>query len=187
MGCGQSQIGIIYPRKSKNKDGSKKNGNAVEAKEAERDSRSDSDSTEGGIESEETRLRSAARVRQIVQMSSGPLLAHTEMSSSQHDFFKMLDEKVESGPDYDSTCEYEIALEHARLCRLLHDWEVAKMRSRSKSAPSTPAKKHYRYNSLQVNGDLQRHHKNLYSTHYQMSHSVVMFDNTRGNYYTELA
>ena len=91
------------------------------------------------------------------------------------------------GPDYDSTCEYEIALEHARLCRLLHDWEAAKMRSRSKSAPSTPAKKHYRYNSLQVNGDLHRHNKNFYTTHYQMSNSVVMYDNTRGNYYTELA
>lgn len=52
-------------------------GSAVESKEADRDSRSDSDSTGGGIESEETRLKAAARVRQIVQMSSGPLLAHT--------------------------------------------------------------------------------------------------------------
>ncbi|XP_046687266.1 uncharacterized protein LOC124372902 [Homalodisca vitripennis] len=86
-------------------------GEGSENEEDDKDGESDADS-------EEARLR-AARLKQMVQAGPGPLLAQMEISSSQNDFFKMLDEKIENGPDYDSDCEYEIAMEHARLCRLL--------------------------------------------------------------------
>ena len=44
------------------------------------------------------------------------------------------------GPDYDSANEEEIALERARLCALLRDWETASTNSSlNRSAPSTPA------------------------------------------------
>ncbi|CAG7718772.1 unnamed protein product [Allacma fusca] len=44
-----------------------------------------------------------------------PLLAQSEASSSQLDFFKMLDEKIAEGPDYDpedAKVEYEIHRKH---------------------------------------------------------------------------
>ncbi|XP_054271490.1 uncharacterized protein LOC128992103 [Macrosteles quadrilineatus] len=168
MGCGQSQIGIIYPRKSKNKEGTKRNGEGSENEEDEKDGESDADS-------EEAQLR-AARLKQIVQIAPGPLLAQAELSTSQSDFFKMLDDKIENGPDYDSTCEYEIAMEHARLCRLLQDWEMAKIRSRNRLMTMT---KPVRYPSLQPNGNLPRQR-------YSLANSVVTYDQ-RGGYYTELA
>ncbi|XP_075227853.1 target of wingless repressor isoform X2 [Lycorma delicatula] len=200
MGCGQSHIAIIYPRKSKNKDGNKTNDN--EDGEGDTDNRLQQSGSAEGVQSsaglsiqeiEEARLRAAARVRQMVQITSGPLLAQTELSSSQTDFFRMLDEKIESGPDYDSTCEYEVALEHARLCKLLRDWESAKQRSaRSRSAPSTPSKRF-----IQANGDALQQQRNYsfrptqwyhpYQPQYQFSNSVVMYDKTHGSYYTELA
>ncbi|KAK8734534.1 hypothetical protein OTU49_005866, partial [Cherax quadricarinatus] len=37
--------------------------------------------------------------------AGGPLLAQAKISDSQHDFFMMLDEKIENGPDYDSETE----------------------------------------------------------------------------------
>ncbi|GFG37215.1 hypothetical protein Cfor_08436, partial [Coptotermes formosanus] len=44
------------------------------------------------------------------------------------------------GPDYDSANEEEIAVERARLCALLRDWETASTNSSlNRSAPSTPA------------------------------------------------
>jgi hypothetical protein len=47
---------------------------------------------------------------------------------------------VLQGPDYDSANEEEIAVERARLCALLHDWETASTSSSlNRSAPSTPA------------------------------------------------
>ncbi|KAG8276591.1 hypothetical protein J6590_062201, partial [Homalodisca vitripennis] len=84
------------------------------------------------------------------------------------------------GPDYDSDCEYEIAMEHARLCRLLQDWEMAKMKSRSRHA-SNATRKHpaSRYTSNMHNGGLPRQR-------YTLANSVVTYDK-RGGYYTELA
>ncbi|KAK3877188.1 hypothetical protein Pcinc_018075, partial [Petrolisthes cinctipes] len=37
--------------------------------------------------------------------AGGPLLAQAKISESQQDFFMMLDEKIENGPDYDSETE----------------------------------------------------------------------------------
>ncbi|KAJ8921734.1 hypothetical protein NQ315_010644 [Exocentrus adspersus] len=71
-----------------------------------------------------------------VKPFGGPLLAQTEISSSQQDFFKMLDEKIQNGPDYNSESETERAAETARLKALLKDWETASAGSRS--LPNTP-------------------------------------------------
>lgn len=65
------------------------------------------------------------------------------LSSSQHNFFKLLDQKIEDGPDYDSTSETEIALEEARLNALVQHWESASITasmcsSASRSLQSTP-------------------------------------------------
>ncbi|XP_066992670.1 uncharacterized protein tow [Anabrus simplex] len=151
MGCGQSKIGNIYPRKSKNKRSNKRSG--VEA-----DSEEDNDDADGATQTDD--VDSASREKQPV--STGPLLVQTEMSTSQMDFFKMLDEKIESGPDYDSANEEEMALERARLCALLRDWDAASQGSRS------PARNHYR----QQNGELRYN-------------SVVQYRG--GTAYTELA
>uniref|UniRef100_A0A6P7F7E5 YLP motif-containing protein 1 n=1 Tax=Diabrotica virgifera virgifera TaxID=50390 RepID=A0A6P7F7E5_DIAVI len=69
----------------------------------------------------------------------GPLLAQTEISTSQQDFFKMLDDKIQNGPDYNSESESERAQETARLKALLKDWETASAGSRS--LPATPKKR----------------------------------------------
>ncbi|XP_031778578.1 uncharacterized protein LOC100678997 isoform X2 [Nasonia vitripennis] len=52
----------------------------------------------------------------------GPLLQQTEISTSQLDFFRMLDEKIESGPDYDESADSHRA-EH--VTGLLRRWELA--------------------------------------------------------------
>ncbi|RZF47091.1 hypothetical protein LSTR_LSTR017132 [Laodelphax striatellus] len=115
---------------------------------------------------------------------------------------------LHGGPDYDSSCEYEIALEHARLCRLLQEWEAAKQRSaRCRAAQSSKAPRCYLpAAAAAANGDamaaqrhataLQWYHHQQPSLqqyyqppppHYQFSNSVVMYDKSRGHYYTELA
>lgn len=54
---------------------------------------------------------------------SGPLLQQTEVSSSQLDFFKMLDEKIENGPDYDESLDPTATAD--RVSTLLRRWELA--------------------------------------------------------------
>ncbi|XP_033227694.1 uncharacterized protein LOC117179742 isoform X2 [Belonocnema kinseyi] len=56
---------------------------------------------------------------------SGPLLQQAEISSSQLDFFKMLDEKIENGPDYDESLDASARAD--RITGLLHRWELASM------------------------------------------------------------
>ncbi|XP_008549978.1 uncharacterized protein LOC103572941 isoform X2 [Microplitis demolitor] len=53
----------------------------------------------------------------------GPLLQQAEVSSSQLDFFRMLDEKIENGPDYDESLDGTIKAE--RISDLLRRWETA--------------------------------------------------------------
>ncbi|XP_043274839.1 uncharacterized protein [Venturia canescens] len=56
---------------------------------------------------------------------SGPLLQQAEVSSSQLDFFKMLDEKIENGPDYDESLDATMRAE--RISDLMRRWELASM------------------------------------------------------------
>ncbi|KAJ4428132.1 hypothetical protein ANN_24146 [Periplaneta americana] len=133
-------------------------------------------------EAEDSEEKGGNKVRQVVVTSPGPLLAQTEISSSQMDFFRMLDEKIENGPDYDSANEEEIALERARLCALLRDWETASTNSSlNRSAPSTPAHRKLPakppgpppapYYHPHVNGELflqqqnQHHHQQMQLQH----------------------
>lgn len=79
----------------------------------------------------------------IFKISSHSL--HREISSSQQNFFKMLDDKIDQGPDYDSNSETEIALEEARLNSLVQHWESASLStsmcsSTSRSLQNTPVR-----------------------------------------------
>lgn len=68
-----------------------------------------------------------------------------DISSSQQNFFKMLDQKIEQGADYDSCSETEIAIEEARLNSLVQHWESASLSasmcsSTSRSLQNTPVR-----------------------------------------------
>ncbi|XP_057659816.1 uncharacterized protein LOC130896056 [Diorhabda carinulata] len=132
MGCGHSKINI-YPRKSKNKNNSKKSAD-TEKVETEEEECVEAE-TENTEDVEENGQKRTIKFKPI----GGPLLAQTEISTSQQDFFKMLDDKIENGPDYDSDSESEKAREEARLRALLNDWETASAGSRS--VTSTPKKR----------------------------------------------
>lgn len=91
------------------------------------------------------------------------ILINRNISSSQQNFFRMIDQKIDEvtflafetapayrlifyliqGPDYDSTSETEIALEEARMNALIQHWESASLptsvcSSNSRSLQSTP-------------------------------------------------
>ncbi|XP_065199832.1 uncharacterized protein LOC135831351 [Planococcus citri] len=224
MGCGQSQFSLIYPKKFKRKDNKNKDG-----KEDESDEENDDDKLVGGrlisnksipnlvaaADKEESNLdNSKLPINSSSEVSSGTsLLAHREMTSSQIEFFRMLDEKVESGPDYDETNEKERLLECARLRHLLTEWERAKQKRMTRqqtmanqtvqtSTSSQQPRKH-RFSMPHLNGDVNnkqyqyppvctiRQHVQYYpnspTNQYTLSNSVVMYDQVRGQYYTELA
>ncbi|CAH1374534.1 uncharacterized protein [Tenebrio molitor] len=132
MGCGHSKINI-YPRKSRNKTNSKKSATPEKAESEEEDG------VENELENNENIEDCDSRKTIKVKPFGGPLLAQTEISSSQQDFFKMLDEKIQNGPDYNSESETEKAAEAARLSALLKDWETASAGSRS--LPTTPKRR----------------------------------------------
>uniref|UniRef100_A0A182FG39 Uncharacterized protein n=1 Tax=Anopheles albimanus TaxID=7167 RepID=A0A182FG39_ANOAL len=67
------------------------------------------------------------------------------LQSHQQNFFRMLDQKIEEGPDYDSSSETEQALEEARLNALVQHWESASLTtsmcsSTSRSLQGTPVR-----------------------------------------------
>ncbi|XP_060810267.1 uncharacterized protein LOC106129443 isoform X2 [Amyelois transitella] len=76
-----------------------------------------------------------------------PLATHQstiEVSASQQDFFKMLDEKIEKGKDYDSSSESELRLEHERRRMLIDQWRSTSQSSQSfhsQPSPPTPARR----------------------------------------------
>nr|XP_023026847.1 uncharacterized protein LOC111514839 [Leptinotarsa decemlineata] len=89
MGCGHSKINI-YPRKNKNKSSSKKSVTADKTESEEED----------GLETE---AETSEVIEDCDQHKSnkfkslgGPLLAQPEISNSQRDFFRMLDEKIQN-------------------------------------------------------------------------------------------
>ncbi|XP_020801656.1 mediator of RNA polymerase II transcription subunit 15 isoform X3 [Drosophila serrata] len=154
MGCGQSKI-HLYPRKSKSKANGKKGGHA--------DSDAETDEDEGHIEdAEKAQQRDREKHDESEEQSNKDiqdsdedvavsllraknlsLLQSQEISSSQQNFFRMLDKKIDEGPDYDSASETEIALEEARLNALRQHWESASITasicsSASRSLQTTP-------------------------------------------------
>ncbi|CAG9822425.1 unnamed protein product [Phaedon cochleariae] len=133
MGCGHSKINI-YPRKSKSKTGSKKSVTADKTESEDEDGiELEADHSENieDCDSKKTSIK--------LKHFGGPLLAQAEISTSQQDFFKMLDEKIQNGPDYNSESESERAAETTRLRALLKDWETASIGSRS--LPPTPRRR----------------------------------------------
>ncbi|KAH8314728.1 hypothetical protein KR074_012130 [Drosophila pseudoananassae] len=154
MGCGQSKI-HLYPRKSKSKANGKKGGHA--------DSDAETDEDEGHIEdAEKAQQRDREKHDEsdessnkdvpdsdddvavsLLRAKNLSLLQSQEISSSQQNFFRMLDKKIDEGPDYDSASETEIALEEARLNALRQHWESASLTasicsSASRSLQTTP-------------------------------------------------
>lgn len=134
MGCGQSKIGNIYPKNKKNKNNSgKKNGDSVGSASVEQKngngSTKSNKTNNNGVEvnrNEEQNGSNDAK-NQAKKKSNGagggPLLQQAEISSSQLDFFKMLDEKIENGPDYDES--YDTIARAERVSNLLRQWELA--------------------------------------------------------------
>ncbi|BES92876.1 Hypothetical protein NTJ_05685 [Nesidiocoris tenuis] len=172
MGCGQSHIAVIYPRKSKHKDSSPQSEAGEENSDEERNN------TRQGNENEVAQMEEiaepieeeddSAKMRQMVQLSNSPLLAHQELSTSQSEFFKMLDDKIDNGPDYKSTTDFEFAMDHSQLCRLLQEWQAAKHKSKYGQAAHQPPKLQ-KFHSVQSNGELPgmkprlSHQSSLYS------------------------
>ncbi|CRK95968.1 CLUMA_CG009409, isoform A, partial [Clunio marinus] len=165
MGCGQSKKIHLYPRKNK----SKSNGKKGHDDGTEDD---DEEHTEGR-EKHDQQQKEKEKIDEELQQSSegnspepnsneviipilkknGPLLQSQDISSSQQNFFKMLDQKIEQGPDYDSNSETEIAIEEARLNSLVQHWESASLSasmcsSTSRSLQNTPVR-HASLNSRQ--------------------------------------
>uniref|UniRef100_A0A182RU13 Uncharacterized protein n=1 Tax=Anopheles funestus TaxID=62324 RepID=A0A182RU13_ANOFN len=161
MGCGQSKI-HLYPRKNKSKSNGKKSGHKdAEADEEDgQNGRSDDRSDRGDrgdLNGEKEKLDEDHSLRddgspeppngEIVSIlrKNGSLLQSQEISSSQQNFFRMLDQKIEEGPDYDSSSETEQALEEARLNALVQHWESASLTtsmcsSTSRSLQGTPVR-----------------------------------------------
>ncbi|XP_055910642.1 uncharacterized protein LOC129945007 [Eupeodes corollae] len=160
MGCGQSKI-HLYPRKSKSKANGKKSGHV--------DTDTDADEEEGHVEEGESELNRDRNDRtedlldqgddvrdssdqpngeisvSLLRAKNLSLLQSQEISSSQQNFFRMLDKKIDEGPDYDSASETEIALEEARLNALVQHWESASLTasmcsSASRSLQTTPVR-----------------------------------------------
>ncbi|XP_076286078.1 target of wingless isoform X2 [Lasioglossum baleicum] len=71
---------------------------------------------------------------------SGPLLQQAEISTSQLDFFKMLDEKIENGPDYDESLDATTRAE--RLSSHLRQWELASVSWSSVRSSISNASRH---------------------------------------------
>ncbi|XP_020801655.1 mediator of RNA polymerase II transcription subunit 15 isoform X2 [Drosophila serrata] len=149
MGCGQSKI-HLYPRKSKSKANGKKGGHA--------DSDAETDEDEGHIEdAEKAQQRDREKHDESEEQSNKDIQDSDEdvavsllraknlslLQSHQQNFFRMLDKKIDEGPDYDSASETEIALEEARLNALRQHWESASITasicsSASRSLQTTP-------------------------------------------------
>ncbi|XP_046417309.1 uncharacterized protein LOC124300886 isoform X1 [Neodiprion virginianus] len=157
MGCGQSKIGNIYPKNKKNKTSSKKNGSAsIEQKNGNGNTKGSSKTNNNGIEvnrNEEQNgpidIKTQAKKKPATP-GTGPLLHQAEVSSSQVDFFKMLDEKIENGPDYDESSDAAARVE--RVSSLLRRWELASVTwssvSELNASPSTMHQRGGRRSSL---------------------------------------
>lgn len=134
MGCGQSKIGNIYTKNKKNKNNStKKNGDSirsssVEPKNGNGNAKGNKTNNNGVEVNRNEEQNGSSDIKNQAKKKpnaagSGPLLQQAEISTSQLDFFKMLDEKIENGPDYDEALDSTNRAEH--VSNLLRRWELA--------------------------------------------------------------
>ncbi|KAL7645718.1 UNVERIFIED_CONTAM: hypothetical protein RMT77_002595 [Armadillidium vulgare] len=106
MGCGRSTMGSDSPSRNSKQDEDWNDG-------------SDSQTFQ-----KETPIHSAsANSHPTLPFNhGGALLAQAKISGSQLDFFKVLDEKIESGPDYESEAEEDGLIKKSRLTVYLEEW-----------------------------------------------------------------
>ncbi|CAG9783265.1 unnamed protein product [Diatraea saccharalis] len=136
MGCGQSKINL-YPRRNKN--GGK--GNSAKKSGAADKETDEEEGTAGGAAPTDETEDDADQNKHILPLSHPPAI---EVSASQQDFFKMLDEKIEEGKDYDSSSETEIRIEYERRKILIEKWRSASQSTQSslsQPSPPTPARR----------------------------------------------
>ncbi|XP_030024531.1 uncharacterized protein LOC115443315 [Manduca sexta] len=137
MGCGQSKINL-YPRRNKN--GGK--GNSAKKSGAADKEADEEEGTTGAAAPAEDTEEEPERGKHILPLTTHP--PPIEVSASQQDFFKMLDEKIEKGKDYDSSSETEVRLEQERRKILIEQWRSASQSTQSSfshSSPPTPARR----------------------------------------------
>ncbi|OWR43190.1 hypothetical protein KGM_208802 [Danaus plexippus plexippus] len=136
MGCGQSKINL-YPRRNKN--GGK--GNSAK-KSGAADKETDEEEGNAGAGPTDDKEDDAEHGKHIL-----PLAAHPpalEVSASMQDFFKILDEKIDKGKDYDSSSETEVRIEKERRKKLIDQWRSASQSTQSslsQPSPPTPARR----------------------------------------------
>nr|XP_026484807.1 uncharacterized protein LOC113392535 isoform X1 [Vanessa tameamea] len=136
MGCGQSKINL-YPRRNKN--GGK--GNSAK-KSGAADKEADEEEGNAGTGHTDETEDDADHGKHILPLSGHA--STVEVSASMQDFFKMLDEKIEKGKDYDSSSETEVRLERERRKKLIDQWRSASLStqsSQSQPSPPTPARR----------------------------------------------
>ncbi|XP_008549977.1 uncharacterized protein LOC103572941 isoform X1 [Microplitis demolitor] len=125
MGCGQSKIGNIYSKNKKNKNNVTKKTNDTRSATIDQKNGSTKSNKTNNNDGEVNRNDENGDGKNGKKKSGpgGPLLQQAEVSSSQLDFFRMLDEKIENGPDYDESLDGTIKAE--RISDLLRRWETA--------------------------------------------------------------
>ncbi|XP_018327300.1 uncharacterized protein LOC108738398 isoform X2 [Agrilus planipennis] len=121
MGCGHSKINGYF-RKSKSQ--SNTDYSPVSVEKIENEEKLLNPITESAEDLDDS-FKKGSKIKTY----GGALLAQAEISTSQQDFFKLLDEKIENGPDYDSESEAEKIEREARLVALLQNWQSASVRS----------------------------------------------------------
>ncbi|VVC28668.1 Protein of unknown function DUF4612 [Cinara cedri] len=177
MGCGPSHFGISYSRKTKKKKNKHKESD---------DDKSDGSFYENHVE-EQIQLTSTPSVNNLCDISeidesnplhqrvsgsqsSTSLFINPQLSSSQLNFFRMLDEKIEMGVDYKQTIEEQRLEKIHHTHALLMEWERVRIRNSPKPC-SNPRSQFL---------------CNLRQPHFRVSHSVVQFDQEQGAFHTEL-
>ncbi|XP_014204398.1 uncharacterized protein LOC106636515 [Copidosoma floridanum] len=103
MGCGQSKIGNLYSKNKKNKSNVKRNGFSIRSASIEQKNGNNKPSKTNNNGADVNRNeeqngsldKNQAKKKPVVPGGT-PLLQQTEISNSQLDFFRMLDEKIEN-------------------------------------------------------------------------------------------
>ncbi|KAL4084798.1 hypothetical protein QTP88_027700 [Uroleucon formosanum] len=177
MGCGPSHFGISYSRKTKKKknkhkesDDEKSEGSAYENHVEEQIQLTSTPSVNNLCDMSEMDDSSPLHQRVPCPQSSTSLFVNPQLSSSQLNFFRMLDEKIEMGADYTQTIEEQRLEKIHRTHTLLMEWERARIRNSPKPCSNSRS----------------RFIRNPRQPQFRVSHSVVQFDQEQGAFHTEL-
>ncbi|XP_050523921.1 uncharacterized protein LOC126895759 [Daktulosphaira vitifoliae] len=174
MGCSPSHFGLSYLKKTKKKknkskdsDEEKSDGSMYENQNIEQIQLTSTPSINNlcGISEFEDSSPLQQRISGIQNSTS--LFINSQLSTSQLNFFKMLDEKIEMGSDYIQSIE-ELQLEKMhRTQAMLVKWEQARVQNSPKSY-------------------LKNQSNFLHNTLTQGSNSIIQFDQEQYAFHTEL-